>query len=590
MKYIEENNVFTEEIMLLELDTPVKGYDGTDIGPANEQAQALANRTLWLKNKLDDLSSNINPDPDPNPNPTPSELTIVDVESKGTNVKFVYPTPTDYNFNHYALVFKDVEASDKRTETVDYTTDLPDINKSEFPVSDERGYFTYGESTSHQLAKIDNSANVEQYQTEELKSYLEDGILVQLKVKQSTNSIIPVTASNKVGEFNLVSSTIYSGFEPWKAFQAPLTESESVKVENYGYWSDIQIWQNRNNEVWLGVTSDTAFEISGYSFQSFEALYWTSTSTPITAWELQGRNSDSDSWVSLDTQTNQVIMKKGNDWNTYLLKESVSYKQYRILVTDVSLKSARASIPRLRFLTEPKVLIKDVNNNYFTINNDELTLLESVTSDTFAESGFRHHDKPIKISDLEAYLPVKIVSVNEGVIETQLFTNTNQIVTHIPLPNTSTWEGLLSIVATKFKEDSDKDNIKVGFSVDGKTCLIFKEGTWAALGDISLTSEYAKSLVNEGLSLEDMSKITVSEWETLLENSIGANTVFGIVYAKSILNKNESLTPSEVQISFDEVRYWQQMSLEQVKIIITKDFITFRPLEKGKYKFCYRFN
>lgn len=584
MKYIEEKNAFTEEILLLEADTPVKGYDGTDIGPANEQAQALANRTLWLKNELENISGSIKPEP------TPNELTIVDVESMGSNVKFVYPTPIDYQFDYYALAFKDVEASSKRTETVDYTTELSNIKQSEPPTSNEKGYFSYGDSVAHQLTKIDDGT-VEQYQTEEIKDYLNDGILVQLKVEQATNSVVPITTSNTVGQFNLVSSEIYSGFEPWKAFQTPLTESQSVRVENYGYWSDVQIWQNRSNEVWLGVTSDTAFDVSGYSFQSFEALYWTNTSTPITAWELQGRNSNDDAWVSLDTQEGQVIMKKGNDWNTYLLKESVNYKQYRILVNDVSLKSARASIPRLRFLTEPKVLIKDVNDAYYTIQNgDVLTPLDNVTADTFAESGFRHHVKPIKISDISANLPVKLVSVDEGIVNTQLFTSANQITTHIPLPNTETWEGLLSIKATEFMTDTDGENIKVGFSVDGETCLVMEKGSWIELGNIALTDEYAKSLLSKGLSLGDLAQITSTEWESLLEHSVGAGSVFGIIYVKTILNKDESVVPKEVQIAFDEVRYWQQMSLDKVKIIITKDFITFRPLEKGKYKFCYRFN
>lgn len=50
---------YVDEILRLDLDTPVKGFDGTNIGPANEQAQVLANRTKWLKEKLEGLSTSL---------------------------------------------------------------------------------------------------------------------------------------------------------------------------------------------------------------------------------------------------------------------------------------------------------------------------------------------------------------------------------------------------------------------------------------------------------------------------------------------------------------------------------------------------
>ena len=57
MPNITELDEFTADVPLLELDTPVRGYDGTDIGPANEQAQRLANRTNYLKRRMDNMSA-----------------------------------------------------------------------------------------------------------------------------------------------------------------------------------------------------------------------------------------------------------------------------------------------------------------------------------------------------------------------------------------------------------------------------------------------------------------------------------------------------------------------------------------------------
>ena len=45
MANLTETSEFTADVLRLDTDTPVKGFDGTDLGPANAQAQALANRT-----------------------------------------------------------------------------------------------------------------------------------------------------------------------------------------------------------------------------------------------------------------------------------------------------------------------------------------------------------------------------------------------------------------------------------------------------------------------------------------------------------------------------------------------------------------
>lgn len=56
---ITENSEFSPAVKLLTTETPVLGYDGADINPANWQAQALANRTQWLRDKLLSLSTRL---------------------------------------------------------------------------------------------------------------------------------------------------------------------------------------------------------------------------------------------------------------------------------------------------------------------------------------------------------------------------------------------------------------------------------------------------------------------------------------------------------------------------------------------------
>ncbi|MGP3594300.1 discoidin domain-containing protein [Vagococcus sp. WN89Y] len=57
MAKLTETAEFTADVLRLDTDTPVRGFDGTDLGPSNEQAQTLANRTQWLKQKVDNLST-----------------------------------------------------------------------------------------------------------------------------------------------------------------------------------------------------------------------------------------------------------------------------------------------------------------------------------------------------------------------------------------------------------------------------------------------------------------------------------------------------------------------------------------------------
>ncbi|MEQ9770870.1 discoidin domain-containing protein [Pectobacterium jejuense] len=50
---------FTPVVKLLTTETPVLGYDGTNINPANWQAKALADRTQWLRDRLLNLSTRL---------------------------------------------------------------------------------------------------------------------------------------------------------------------------------------------------------------------------------------------------------------------------------------------------------------------------------------------------------------------------------------------------------------------------------------------------------------------------------------------------------------------------------------------------
>ncbi|MEC5343648.1 discoidin domain-containing protein [Brenneria populi] len=60
MANLTETAEFTADVPRLDVDTPVKGWDGAELGPANEQAQALANRTAWLRQRIQGQVTSVN--------------------------------------------------------------------------------------------------------------------------------------------------------------------------------------------------------------------------------------------------------------------------------------------------------------------------------------------------------------------------------------------------------------------------------------------------------------------------------------------------------------------------------------------------
>ncbi|MBE5221589.1 carbohydrate-binding protein [Pectobacterium sp. A113-S21-F16] len=56
---MQEAAEFTPVVKLLTTETPVLGYDGANINPANWQAKALADRTQWLRDRLLNLSTRL---------------------------------------------------------------------------------------------------------------------------------------------------------------------------------------------------------------------------------------------------------------------------------------------------------------------------------------------------------------------------------------------------------------------------------------------------------------------------------------------------------------------------------------------------
>ncbi|GBO49447.1 hypothetical protein MFFDBJGM_02465 [Pectobacterium versatile] len=101
-----ETAEFTPVVKLLTTETPVLGYDGTDINPANWQAKALADRTQWLRDRLLNLSTRL----------------VMSVNGKTGNVVVTYADAgADAAGTADALMTAHVTALDPHTQYFDET-------------------------------------------------------------------------------------------------------------------------------------------------------------------------------------------------------------------------------------------------------------------------------------------------------------------------------------------------------------------------------------------------------------------------------------------------------------------------------------
>ncbi|POD92395.1 carbohydrate-binding protein [Pectobacterium odoriferum] len=106
MPDMPETAEFTPVVKLLTTETPVLGYDGTDINPANWQAKALADRTQWLRDRLLNLSTRL----------------VMSVNGKTGNVVVTYnDVGADAAGTADALMTAHVTALDPHTQYFDET-------------------------------------------------------------------------------------------------------------------------------------------------------------------------------------------------------------------------------------------------------------------------------------------------------------------------------------------------------------------------------------------------------------------------------------------------------------------------------------
>lgn len=520
-------------------------------------------------------------------NLTMGGFTEQDVENAEANKHYYYPLePGETSLNNIAVVYKEEEIFEGGERTIDY-------DNPEFPVERTEVSDLVGENIDGELTAI--SDQIERYTSPEitLDSLPEDteGLDFNLLVEDNSINVVPPFTSDTGSQgYVPISSTSYSGLPAWKAFQTELTGSSINRVPNLDYWSDNQIWRNRKNEVFIGIKNDDSFPIVSYSIQQFGSLYWGSNSAIPTAWKFQGRYSDTAEWVTLDTQEDQQLVDSSGEWLDYYLEERASYRQYRLLITDVNQDvGGRASLARIKFTDETGFVLKSKDGKYISINEDGSIEVENITTvPQFADKTIKYTTEPVKVSLLKEHFPIKMVSLIEA--ETTITPHKGEDCMGfqtIPVG----YEGMLRWRRLDFSNAYDevsKEEIRAAFSPNGKEFYIFNHETrdWDSMGELTLDVDSAGKLLENGMEWLEV-YAAAYDWDKFFEIEETEEVTFA--FARRVLNVNEIITPQIVTLSYDSEYGWELQSLDSVKVAIMPKKIVFTPSKEGKYKFCYTF-
>lgn len=506
-------------------------------------------------------------------------LVVKEIDNAEADASYYFPADKDnYAFLAYAL--KQVNA-DAEKIVIDYTADNTDIQQGELPdllttesnyVFNMVGYNDYDYGTRG-ISKPTGDVNSVDIVTTE-GSYLSVPVLVK---ESSLDGIV-----------TSIGSTNVSSCFPWKAFSKAFTESEQKNVPNYNYFCDNQYRNNLKNEIYIGFTSTVSVAITEYRIQRVTKFATGTTTTP-TAWNLQARNTDSESWKTIESRSGQNITG-GTDWLIYTLAQPANYKQFRLLITAAASSGAvRTGITKLRFYSKSKSAILGKDGEYYIPDSDGgLTKIADKEAFHFDQNGFTNTPVPLLLSKINNLMPFTVISMAGGNVKLTYKKIIPFITLHSPVKRYKDWEEIDQLKISEFYKDQDKTTMRFAVTTGNGNYYIFNRTAWERIGNLNTNDISATFLYNKGMSAATLEAITGAQW-AILATLESADVEIGLAYANMVNNNEDSKTPKTVQFIFNATTKWKKLGTEEVAIGVSGSKISFIPKTAGSYKFCYQF-
>lgn len=522
---------------------------------------------------------------------------IVSKEKRSVNIQAVNGATADTvysyegeedNFDVSIYALKEVLVKGEQNLIIDYSDGEQDLKRSAEPQ-----YESDGTIIDTSLSKNYNANSIV-----DTSDYSYGGDLITIPATATAMSIavngslepqIP-TMYDAGGEEGVkpIASSYREGYPVYRAYQEEMSSSQTGTV--YNFWADANIWSKKKEDVWLGVDFGSSRNIMAYGFQYFTKLFSAIYTLP-TAWEFQGSDYRTTGWVTLDKRSGQTITSTIRGWKTYKLQEPANYRYYRILITGVANANSYPAIPRFQMYNNITTLIKTDGGNYFTVDqNGKVNAIPLITSNRYQAYGFNQTPTPVAVSELSPHAPFRLCAEKRFSANITYYGKVSQIVIHNPIRDASIWDSMKSLKVGEYYNEDDANNIKFAATLDGKEFFILNgsNGEWESIGTLSLDTTGANTLLEKGMSLSVMAKITKVYWDKLLLSG-GDSTRLGIAYGSMIAKKGDQVTPKTLEFEFTEISTWVKASQAEVKIGLNSGAVEFTPAKDGNYKFCYRF-
>ncbi|GAB7217738.1 discoidin domain-containing protein [Dickeya oryzae] len=396
----------------------------------------------------------------------------------------------------------------------------------------------------------------------------------------SVNYAVPVMTSNTTidGYVASASSVYDNSVYAWMAFNRKVG----------GYYDNNKAWFSARNSwpAWLRIDFPQVITITEYEIgvrNDGSPINITYDSARPTNFSLQGSN-DGTTWTDLDVQSN-VVWQSLPQVKSFKVSSPGAYGKYRLYITSSDGNGSVVGISMLNLYNMSDLLLR-TGNDYFSVANGVLIPVKVPSVQSDFTSGFKDSGV-IDASQLNGKLPLTVVAP-ENITFTTSYLPYPQIMISKKQYSLNSFKTMNSLTASY----TTKGNGKVYFAVsrDNKDWYVWNGLNWGSIGQLTVDTAGAISLLTNGMPLDVINKISSNSWSAwVLSNADGITDNIFIACAFEISDvTNDEASLDALNINVNYASAWKKQTEAEVEIRWYPDKVTFKTVAAGNYKLAYQ--
>lgn len=594
-----------DPVYLIEVGDQVIG--GAE-GISNKQGIALANRTLYLKTRLEGLTPEEINAADVTHTHTSDEITDFDEAAKavvvnsitaGSNVSLSLDSNTGNlkisatgggNSGGSGFIIQDLPNSDANQNHIFYFTPQTSFDLQAFALKAIAGatnqIYNVDSFTAQSSSNYNSTSDITftsglgvfmggTYTLALVNSFYEAAIKANgstLNVTRSSASIVPSMSNETTpAGYVITAKSVYNSTYPaYTPFADNVGGSQSAWISSATptaaapQWIQVELPANKT------VTDYTITNRRGGGIAS-----------PNT-WTLMGSN-DNSTWNTLHTVTNDTNVSAGAV-RSFKVTTPGSYKYYRINITARNGSDSFVAIYHITLNSSNKVLLRDKNNNYYNAVNGTLTKVTTPTTGADIESTGFTDSGSIAESSYSGLVPLTAVSSGDGSVVTKSLPKT-QLAIQKSFVDTNLWESIVSATITNSITDG---NICLAVSKNNTEWFVWNttNSTWTSIGSLTVDTTNANKVITGGMTPTVVNAITQAQWLQFIDPT--KDTMLGFAYALTANSLTSVVNVTKTSLTVNESSSWQLQSPTEVLVNWRKGNVIFKPTTAGTYKFIYQ--